>query len=495
MSACIRRSNGTILHQIGDHQQYWHLEADAPSTRDNIYVPINNGQQQWGTVELCFANQQGFAAAVLHHPIVLLGIFMVCVNGLIFRWYMMRAFNYLDPSRSVPMHVRSTLDTFSEGVVVLDKEQRIVLANDKFRQHIGKSDQELLGQEIDDLPWQDDSDEPPTSRWQADDSSSEGMRLGLQLDQDRRTFLVNASPILGSNGERRGTIASFDDITPLEQKREELSNMLNDLRSSRDELTLRNKELQYLATRDPLTGCLNRRSFFEIFDKQWNVAHRQQQLLSCLMVDIDHFKSVNDNHGHSVGDEVLRSVALTIQTTARDSDVLCRYGGEEFCVLLPQSDTDQAFELAERIRRAVGQLEIENLSVTASLGVSTMASGVSNPQELLDQADKCLYIAKRVGRNQVIRWDEIPGDMMAERSDERDVSGSSTAETYDASIPYPAVASLLSALAYRDADTARPQHASCGIVRRNSIWLIIGETYLCAGNRCSPARYREDWRT
>ncbi len=226
-----------------------------------------------------------------------------------------------------------------------------------------------------------------------------------------------------------------------------------ELRSSRDELTDRNKELQYLATRDPLTSCLNRRTFFEIFDKQWTGAQRHQHSLSCFMVDIDHFKSVNDDHGHSVGDEVLRRVAKTIQKTARESDVVCRYGGEEFCVLLPETDTGRACQAAERIRRAIEGLEFENVSVTASLGVSSISLGAGDPQELLDQADKCLYIAKRAGRNQVIRWDERPADVASGDSDGRDEVGSSDAEN-DVPIPYPAVASLVSALAYRDVATA-----------------------------------------
>ena len=132
LSACIRRQNGTILHQIGDHQRHWHLQPNVPSTRDNTYVPIKNGEQLWATVELSFEHDKGLVAAFVENPLLLLGLFTVCVNGLFFRWYLLRAFNYLDPARSVPMHVRSTLDTFSEGVVVLDNDQRIVLANDKF---------------------------------------------------------------------------------------------------------------------------------------------------------------------------------------------------------------------------------------------------------------------------------------------------------------------------------------------------------------------------
>ncbi|MCA9189411.1 MAG: diguanylate cyclase, partial [Planctomycetales bacterium] len=171
--------------------------------------------------------------------------------------------------------------------------------------------------------------------------------------------------------------------------------------------------------------------------------------------DVDHFKSVNDNHGHSMGDEVLKKVAHTISSTVRGRDIVCRYGGEEFCVLLPHADLTGACEIAERVRIAVAEIPFDELSVTASLGVSDMSLGAKNPQEMLDQADKCLYVAKRGGRNRVVRWDNVP-DVVEVRSqrnecDNRDASSDSDS---DLTLPYPAVASLLSALAYRDPDTA-----------------------------------------
>lgn len=462
LSACVRRQDGTIIHRIGDHQTYWKLSQDAPSTPNNIHVPIISGNQQWGSVELTFKQDKTLRSLLTKFPLITLGLFTTCVNLVIFRWYLSRAFNYLDPSKSVPVHVRATLDTFSEGVLVLDTEKKIVLANDKLKAQLGKGDDELLGQSIDQLPWECGSDELSIPNWDNQDGTSQGMKLGLRLNGEHRTYLVNTSAILANDGKRRGTIASFDDITPLEHKRKELSKMLAELQSSRDELKVSNEELTYLATRDSLTGCLNRRSFFEIFDKQWNASKRNQEPLSCFMVDVDYFKAVNDNHGHSVGDEVLRVVAHAIENNARDSDVVCRYGGEEFCVLLSRTDVDAAEQIAERLRNAIEKLVFENLAVTASLGVSSIALGADAPQELLEQADKCLYAAKRAGRNQVVRWDKIPEEIAQDNSlveppnhppHHADHHPQHDANQ-DASIPYPAVASLLSALAYRDASTA-----------------------------------------
>ncbi|MCA9264859.1 MAG: diguanylate cyclase [Planctomycetales bacterium] len=457
LSACLRDSNDHVIAEFGDHQEFWRLERGAKSTQDNIYVPITGNGKRWGTVEVSFTAQQGMWKSILGHPVVSVSIVCICVNIILFRLFMGRLLRYLDPSTSVPAHVRTTLDTFAEGVVVLDNDQRIVLANKSFMQYVGKPVSDLLGSSVDDLPWQfeADSTEPPWTPISGD-APRTGERLTLTTGtSERRTFLVNASPIIADDGARRGTIASFDDITQMERKKSELSTMLVDLQTSREELTRRNQELHFLATRDSLTGCMNRRTFFESFDHLWQNSRRAQTPLSCIMVDVDHFKSVNDNHGHSMGDEVLKKVAHTISSTVRGRDIVCRYGGEEFCVLLPHADLTGACEIAERVRIAVAEIPFDELSVTASLGVSDMSLGAKNPQEMLDQADKCLYVAKRGGRNRVVRWDNVP-DVVEVRSqrnecDNRDASSDSDS---DLTLPYPAVASLLSALAYRDPDTA-----------------------------------------
>ena len=134
-------------------------------------------------------------------------------------------------------------------------------------------------------------------------------------------------------------------------------------------------------------------------------AKRYDHSLSFVMMDIDYFKSVNDEHGHAMGDEVLKAAAASLVETARKSDHVCRYGGEEFCVLLPQVDLDQATVAAERFRAAIEQLDIQGLRVTASFGVSTLASDCEI-DSMIDAADKCLYVAKRNGRNQVVRCDD-----------------------------------------------------------------------------------------
>ena len=266
-----------------------------------------------------------------------------------------------------------------------------------------------------------------------------------------KTFVVSASPICDESGRRRGAIASFEDVSRLEQKKIELSTALQSLRLTTEKVKEQNQVLERLATRDPLTSCFNRRSFFEQFDTHWNTAKRYNQALSAIMVDVDHFKSINDNHGHSVGDQVLQKVAETLMQTARETDVVARYGGEEFAILLPNTDILDAAVSAERIRKALAAMKFPNLSVTASLGVSSTGQKAGSPQELLDQADKCLYVAKRNGRNQVVRFDQVPTDLVV---DEKKVSRTAETKSPKTTIPFPAVTALISALGYRDPDTA-----------------------------------------
>ncbi|MDG1895414.1 MAG: GGDEF domain-containing protein [Fuerstiella sp.] len=154
-----------------------------------------------------------------------------------------------------------------------------------------------------------------------------------------------------------------------------------------------------------MTGCLNRRSFFRDFEQTWEKSQVEGLPMAGVMVDIDHFKAVNDNHGHGVGDEVLRLVSAAVMKTVDPDDLVCRYGGEEFTILMPRTTLDEAEMKAEKCRLAIKALEFPKLSVTASLGVSALCQNPETPQDLLDQADKCLYVAKRNGRNQVVRWD------------------------------------------------------------------------------------------
>jgi diguanylate cyclase (GGDEF)-like protein len=163
------------------------------------------------------------------------------------------------------------------------------------------------------------------------------------------------------------------------------------------------------ALRDGLTGVYNRRFLDELFPKQLALARRTSRPLSVLMLDLDHFKVCNDTYGHDIGDRVLCAFVRILQEEARTSDSVIRYGGEEFLMLLPETDEQGAAAVAERIRRAVERRAFGEplgvpsaISLRCSIGVSSMLSHGDSPTELILAADRALYLAKQQGRNRVV---------------------------------------------------------------------------------------------
>jgi two-component system, cell cycle response regulator len=169
--------------------------------------------------------------------------------------------------------------------------------------------------------------------------------------------------------------------------------------------------LNELARRDPLTGVLNRRTFYEVLEREWNRCVRYQRPLSCVMVDVDFFKKINDTYGHLVGDHVLKFLAQSLEGQSRCPDYLCRWGGEEFCILLPETDEEGACVWAERCRSAIAEAEFSSdrhsVAMTASFGVAEQQHEMRKPDELLARADQALYAAKKAGRHRVVSFGSI----------------------------------------------------------------------------------------
>jgi diguanylate cyclase (GGDEF)-like protein len=166
-----------------------------------------------------------------------------------------------------------------------------------------------------------------------------------------------------------------------------------------------NRELDYLATRDPLTNCFNRRVLFDLMKRDFARKPKPEEYC-VIMIDIDYFKSINDNYGHTIGDSVLRGVAKTLQKCVRQNDVVARFGGEEFCIVLPDTSSDQAMRIAENMRETIQVCRFDDIAVTCSLGVTTIRNNATTPSEFIDQADLALFKSKSLGRNRVTLWSE-----------------------------------------------------------------------------------------
>jgi len=181
---------------------------------------------------------------------------------------------------------------------------------------------------------------------------------------------------------------------------------------------IRNAEqLEKLATSDSLTGLYNRRHFLVCAEAEWSRFQRYYRPVSVLMLDIDHFKSVNDRYGHAVGDEAIRAVANACLACKRKPDIVGRIGGEEFAVLLPETALPNAAIVADRIHKTIAETTLTshraNFKVTASIGIAEASVGMSDFDALMKAADKALYQAKANGRNRIVRWSPAAPDRLA----------------------------------------------------------------------------------
>lgn len=190
------------------------------------------------------------------------------------------------------------------------------------------------------------------------------------------------------------------DVTTLELMAKLLSSTIGDAQATR-ELEEANKKLSALATTDGLTGIKNHRAFKETMASEFERSRRYSHSLCVILLDVDHFKTFNDTYGHPAGDVVLKQVAQLLNSSARESDFVARYGGEEFALMLPETTTDGALFVAERIRKSIADHPWGLRSITVSVGVSLINDKTKDYSELIDSADKALYSSKHDGRNKV----------------------------------------------------------------------------------------------
>lgn len=415
LSAAVRMRDGNLFAEYGDHNKYWTSHPGGKSTPTQVQVPLYSQAERWGTVELRFnALTDHGRWLIFRNSFVTVVVFMALAGFFAYLLLLKRTLRELNPDKVIPDRVRKALDTLAEGLLIVDKNGYIVFSNMAFARKTGLTPANLIGKTSAGLGWEADSVESGrrTLPWVGaleGQKLSGGSRLRLKTALNKTyTFSVNVSPITAASDEIRGALITLDDITEIEAKNAELRRALDKLENTQKEIRRQNRELQELATRDPLTGALNRRSLFQGFNALYEEALEESVELSCIMVDIDHFKSVNDRFGHTVGDKVIKLLAEVLLKHSRRNDLVGRFGGEEFCVVLMGAKLDIAFDIAERMRQAVQASETHqyapSLSITSSFGVAALSEGIHSCQELLEQADKALYAAKEGGRNRVIKW-------------------------------------------------------------------------------------------
>ncbi|MYL27262.1 MULTISPECIES: sensor domain-containing diguanylate cyclase [Halomonadaceae] len=294
------------------------------------------------------------------------------------------------------------LENTQELILMTDSNGRINWANSAFETLSGYSLEEARGHEPGDLLQGPETD-PQTIAYMRDCLARQ---QGFSCEVLNYTkggayywLRISCQPEFDSDGELYGFNSIQTDITQNKQIRLDLEAEINERRRLEE-------QLRYLATHDELSTLPNRRHFLEQAEKEVERAIRHGRPLSLLMIDMDHFKRINDQYGHSTGDEVIQAFAERCQGMLRKSDTAARIGGEEFSVLLPETGNDSGRQMAERLRSLIAHEPIHTqagpIHLTLSIGVSTYSKASPSVEAMIQEADRHLYEAKDNGRDQVV---------------------------------------------------------------------------------------------
>lgn len=315
------------------------------------------------------------------------------------------------PARMAPMEIYQRIFEYTpDALFVTDKAGHIVLANAQAETLFGYDRIELIGQPVEMLI-------PPRfaalhtghrTRYMSEAHSrpmgGDAELLALRRDGNEFPVDIMLSPMILEGAHL--VLCVVRDITERKAAQDELERQTTELRRL-------HAELELLAIHDGLTGLYNWRAFYEYAGQMLKTAHRREENATLLMIDLDHFKQINDRFGHAEGDRVLQAVASSLKATARENDIVARHGGEEFVVAAFGLNEAESLVAAERLRAAVAAIENMKTRITASIGIATLAPQTQKHEtsrvlaELLDQADQALYVAKHHGRNRVCHYNRL----------------------------------------------------------------------------------------
>ena len=454
----IVRYDGLVIYSSPDHARHWNLPVDSPSNINQLRIPLNRGEKVWAEIEIAFAPVSStFSPAMVKWLLMLLLGFGLNFGS--FSFFLSRALSVLDPKSAVPKRVRNTLDTIVGGVVILDSAGKILLVNESFAKSVSRSTEDLLAQSLSDLPWRSDNQEEwPWEYAIREHMQRTAVKVHLSVEGGNElSFVVNATPVLDGEERVTGALISFEDITVMEEQRKTLMQAMHELEYSREQIRRQNDVLHELASRDGLTGALNRRALYERIDAIWPDRNKEDRGLITIMMDVDHFKKLNDQHGHAAGDSVLKGLVKTVSKLVENKGTLARYGGEEFCVIMDSATPEEGVALAEVVRAGIQEHLADPYRVTASLGVSCSLFGAPNISAQLEQADLALYAAKHGGRNGVRCWSpQLAQDAID--AEQKKAVKLSAIEIEEHPISYHAVVTLNAALSHRLPKIASHSH-------------------------------------
>ncbi len=310
---------------------------------------------------------------------------------------------------------RSLFEQTHDAVFILDMEGRHLATNQRAADMLGYTLEEIRGLSVRDTSAEMNKSTNVIGRLLAGEQIPSYERLFRKKDGQIIPVEINVELVRDKNGVPLHILSVVNDISQRKVDEEAAKKSAEELKQANEQLSLRVAEVENLqaelreqALRDPLTGLYNRRYLAETIEREIARAKRENYPLSVLVSDIDNFKMINDVYGHQAGDRFLVEIARLMKRFTRGSDIVCRYGGEEFLIMLPCTGTNAAMNRAEELRQMCSETTIQHdgqeLRVSMSFGIATYPNHGQGAEEIIIKADRALYQSKRSGRDRVTVW-------------------------------------------------------------------------------------------
>lgn len=323
------------------------------------------------------------------------------ISGILFAYSVARN-RFMD---IIPVARTRLIERMSDGILVLDRHNRIVDFNPAMETFLYRKPSSLLGKPAVEIlqPWME--------KVEALINGKE-THVVLRIHSSPPRYLdLNVTPLYDDRQRLSGRLMVFHDITDHKNVEKKLRYANDRLQSQLIEIGTLQSKLRAQAIHDPLTDLFNRRYLDETLDRELARAAREGYPLCVIMLDIDHFKRMNDAYGHEAGDLVLQALARTLLASNRRGDFACRFGGEEFVVVMPNIPMDTAFRRAEELRATLNSINVPydgyNLMITISMGIACYPASGENRESLLRAADRAMYAAKKAGRDYIQIYEHL----------------------------------------------------------------------------------------
>lgn len=305
---------------------------------------------------------------------------------------------------------RILLDESSDPIFMFAPDGQYLYVNKAFAEGVNRRLDEIISKRIWDVFSKDEADKRfAVVKWVFENRETKIIEVRVPRADGDRYYLTTVKPVLNADGTVATVICISKEITERKRMEEELRRVNEQLSAQLAEIESLHENLREQAIRDPLTSLYNLRFLTESMKREIARAIREKHPLSVVLMDIDHFKDFNDTYGHKAGDEVLQALGSMLNSFTRAGDAACRYGGEEFMVIMPCASSEEAYKRAEQWRKSFASTRIpskdELLSATLSAGVATFPEHGSTDDEIWHAADNALYKAKASGRNRVIIYE------------------------------------------------------------------------------------------